>query len=133
MKLGNQAHLLFTPVIPASPVVDLSFDDCRADDVIEPRKVAIEISVAAFEERALFTGPDAAASRFAILGVELVRYVHAFDNTAERRKRLRVVRRRIVSQIDEDLRCSAVRHGEGVSDRSAPARGFPTSLSPSRR
>src|SRR6266545_4990871 len=70
-----------------------SLNNCGADDVIEPRKVALEISVAAFEERALFTGPDAAASRFAILGVELVRHVHAFDNTAERRKRLRVMRR----------------------------------------
>src|SRR5262249_27037811 len=98
------------------------FNNRGADDVVEARKVPLQISVAALEERALFTGPDAAARRFAILGVEFVRHIHAFDNPAEWRKRLRIVRRRIVLQIDEDLRRSAVRYGEGISDRSAHVR-----------
>src|SRR5215510_7026127 len=97
-------------------------NDRSADDVVEARKVAFEIGVAFFEDRTLLTGPDAAAGRFSILGVELVHHIHTFNDLAERRKRLFVVRRRIVPQIDENLRRSAVRHGEGISDRPAHVR-----------
>src|SRR5262245_51604085 len=97
-------------------------NDRSADDIVEARKVEFEIGVAFFEEPALLASPDAASSRFAIFGVELVRHIHTFDDLAERRKRLFVMRRRIVPQIDENLRRPAVRHCEGISDRPAHVR-----------
>ena len=58
---------------------------------IEPRELAIEIGIAAVEERLLFSGADAAARRLAVLAVERVGDVHAFDDLAERHEALRVL------------------------------------------
>src|SRR5262245_47589129 len=90
-----------------------ALDDSCVGDVIETRKVALKIRIATLKEWTLLASPDAAASRFAILGVQRIRHIHTFDNPAERRKRFRIMSRRIVPQIDEDLRRSTVRHGEG--------------------
>src|SRR5207244_2850654 len=96
-----------------------------ADDVIETREVAFEICVATFEERALLTRPDTAARRFAVLGIKRIGHLQAFDDPAERYEWLSVMRRRVVTQVDEDLRRSPLRDSEGIGDGAVGVRLAP--------
>src|SRR5207248_6045263 len=87
----------------------ISSFDCCSQDVVQPREFAFQKLVAAGKYRVLFSGANSAARLFAVSRVKCIRDVHSFDNLGDRNEGFLVVRRGIISQVDEHLRRSAIR------------------------
>src|SRR5262245_30889788 len=73
------------------------FHDHGALDVVEVRKLALQVAVPSLEHRILLAGADAAAGSFAILGVECVGHLDALDDVREWHERLGIERRAVVA------------------------------------
>src|SRR5262245_1056621 len=102
-------------------VGSLGLNDRGASDAIQQREVVLQIGLSLFIKWILLSAANAAAGGFAVLCIERVGYLHAFDNLSKRHA-LGIVRRRIVLQVDEHLGCAAVRGREGVSNGAARVR-----------
>ena len=103
----------------------LGDDDDRAKESVQQRKLPVEKSIALFEQRRLFTGPNAAAGVLAVSGVKGVNDVHAFDDLGEWNERFDIVGWRIITRVDEDLSGAAVRNRKSVCHRASGVRHPP--------
>src|SRR6185503_290254 len=83
--------------------------DVRSNQVIEQREFAIEIRVAARDDRALPVLSHPASRLLAVARVQAVEHVHPADDLPEDRERIAVVAR-VVSQVDVHLRIRCARH-----------------------
>jgi hypothetical protein len=90
----------------------------RSNQLIQLRKLSIEVCAPAFEDLSLFSAAHPSASILAIPGVQLIHDIHPFDNATYRRKTIGV-QSRVLTNIDVQLGSSSVRSCHRVGYRPA--------------